>query len=608
MCDAFAPSAMAIDYGDFDRGQGVDYWATDPALRREVRRTIPDEDFEWARGRLAAFGEVVGTTVDENADLIDRNDPTLSTYDRDGELVNEVEYHPAQFENERLTYEAGAVADSFRAPPGREEPLPLTHDLAFGYLLGAVDVGLGCPVAMTAGAALVLEQFGREEYAEFFEGLTARDYDDVIQGAMFLTEKQGGSDVGKTETRAEHVEGNTYELHGEKWFCSNLDAGCVLTLARRPDAPDGTGGLSLFLVPRTKDDGVPASEASGGSSAERRESGGERNDYYFRRLKDKLGTRSVPTGEVEFRGTEAYLVGDPEEGFWYMAEMLNMERLHNAMASAGVIGRAALESKIHAADREAFGGPLDEKPLMRRDLVEMTVAHEAATAFTFDAARAFDRYHRGDDEAAYRLMRILVPVAKYRTARMAVDAASYAMEILGGNGYVRDWVTHRLLRDAQVLPIWEGASNVLSLDVLRAMAGEAAHEPLLARVRVYLDEAADVDPLADPLATCRKELTGLEDALATLATSDRAYAELQAKEVADYVFDVYTAALLLAEAARDVADGDGRKELVARWWIDEHLHEYEARGVPADRRLPHEHFDAVARHATVDPATLDGGE
>ncbi len=579
---------MAIDYGDLDRGRGVDYWASDPALRREVRRTYPAGDFEWARGRLAAFGEVVGTTIAENADLIDRHDPTLSTYDRDGDPLNEIEYHPAQFENERLTYEAGAVADSFRAPPDREDPLPLTHDLAFGYLLGTVDVGLGCPVAMTAGAALVLEQFGREEYAEFFEGLTAREYDDVMQGAMFLTERQGGSDVGKTATRAEQVHGRTYELHGEKWFCSNLDAECILTLARRPGAPDGTEGLSLFLVPRRKEDG-------------------ERNDYYFRRLKNKLGTRSVPTGEVEFRGTEAYLVGEPDRGFRYMAEMLNMERLHNAMASAGVIGRAALESKVHAANREAFGSTLDDKPLMRRDLVEMTVAHEAATAFAFDAARAFDRYHRGD-EAAYKRMRILVPIAKYRTARMAVDAASYAMEILGGNGYVRDWVTHRLLRDAQVLPIWEGASNVLSLDVLRAMAGEAAHEPLLARVREYLDEADEADPLADLVATCRDELAGLEDALATLATSDRAYAELQAKELADYVFDVYVAALLLAEAGRDLADDDARKALVARWWIDEHLREQAARGIPADRRLPDEHFAAVARYATLDPAALDGGD
>jgi alkylation response protein AidB-like acyl-CoA dehydrogenase len=603
---------MAIDYADLDRGRGVSYWAADPVLRRELRRVLPEPTFEWARGRLAEFGETVGTTLADNADLLDRHDPTLSTYDRDGRVENEIDYHPAQFENERLTYEAGAVADTFRAPPGRERPLPLSHGFAFGYLLGTVDIGLGCPVAMTAGAAVVLERFGGDDLRPFYEGLTARDYEAVLQGAMFLTERQGGSDVGANETRAERVDGRTYRLTGEKWFCSNLDADCALVLARRPDAPDGTEGLSLFLLPRTKADGA-------------------RNDYYFRRLKDKLGTRSVPTGELELRGAEAYLVGEPERGFRYMATMLNVERLHNAMASVGVLARAALESKVHAADREAFGSTLDEKPLLRRDLVELTVAHEAAAAVTFDAARAFDRHHRAELAAAdgalagageeppagnsqglagpgtpepddaYRLMRALVPVVKYRTARMAVDGASDAMEVLGGNGYVREWVTHRLLRDAQVLPIWEGPSNVMALDLLRALASEAAHEPLLARIDAYLREPDDADPLSGAVETAREERDGLERALGTLATSDREYAELQAKEVADYVFDVYAAAVLLAEAARDLAadSGDGRKALVARWWVDEHLREHQARGIPADRRLPHDHYDAIARYAAV---------
>jgi acyl-CoA dehydrogenase len=575
---------MTLDFGGLDRGRGVNYWEHDPVLRREVRRTLPDDDVAWAESHLSEYGELVGTTVADNADVVDDNPPELRTYDRDGEVVNDVEYHPAHVENERLTYEAGGVADSFRAPPDRARPVSLTYNLAVGYLLGMVDIGLGCPFAMTAGAALVLETFS--DHDGYFRALTARDHDDLLTGAMFLTEIQGGSDVGATETTAEHVEEDVYRLDGEKWFTSNIDAGVVLALARRPGAPEGTDGLSLFVLPRTKRDGSP-------------------NDYYFRRLKDKLGTNSVPTGEVELRDAEAYLVGEPERGFKYMAEMLNMERLHNAFASVGVMRRALLESTVRAADREAFGSTLDEKPLMRRDLVDMAVDHEVATAFSFDAARAFDRYHRADDrdgvdvDRARRLMRMLVPIAKHRTGRMAVDAASYAIEVQGGNGYTGEWVTERLLRDAQVLPVWEGTSNVLSLDVLRAMAREGAHTAALERIRQYIDEADDHAPLSDDVAAVRDSLSGLEDALATLGTADTDFAELQAKELADYVFDVYAASLLLAEAARDLADGDGRKALVARRWIDRTLRNRPARGITGDDRLPLEQFDAIVRYGSA---------
>ncbi len=321
----------------------------------------------------------------------------------------------------------------------------------------------------------------------------------------------------------------------------------------------------------------------------------DRNDVLVRRLKDKLGTVSVPTGEVEFRGTDASLVGELESGFRYMSEMLNLERIANAFASCGLIGRALLESKVRAANREAFGNSIDRYPLMRRDLVEMAVAHEAATAFTFDAGRAFDRYHRGDDEA-FALMRLLVPIAKSRTGSMAVDIASYAMEIHGGNGYVNDFVTNRLLRDAQVLPIWEGTSNILSLDVLRALAREEAHEPAMALIRDRLD-GVEHDDLADLVATTRDELDGLQDALMTLATADEEHAQLHAKELAEYVFDVYTAALLLSEADGELAAGNERKEFVARQFVADAFGRSTGRGIPSGDTLPLDAFEKIVRFA-----------
>jgi acyl-CoA dehydrogenase len=582
---------MAIDYAGLDDGRGVSYWAVDPVLRREVRRTTDPADFEAIRGRLAAFGEAVGTTVADNADVVDDNPPELRPHDRDGCLVNEVDYHPAHRENERIVYGSGVVADAFRAPEGREDPLPLVHNFAAGYLLGTVDVGLGCPMAMTAGAAAVLERFGDDVHEPYLDALTTDDPDAAVQGAMFLTERQGGSDVGRTETTAEHVDGRTYELTGEKWFCSNLDAGCVLTLARRPDAPGGTDGLSLFLVPRAPD-ADPGADHDPAA----------RNDYRFRRLKDKLGTRSVATGEVELDGTTGYLVGDHENGFKQMAEMLNVERVHNAMASVGVLARARLESVVQAEDRVAFGEPIIDKPLMRRDLVDLAVAHEAAAALTFDAAADLGAHLHGDDATAYRRARLLTPVAKHVTGRLAVDWASYAVEIQGGNGYTDRWVTERLLRDAQVLPVWEGTANVLSLDVLRALASEAAHVPTFERARGYV--AGVDDRLADEAVAVEDALADLEAAVDDLATADRDRAEHVAKEFAEYVYDACAAAVLVAEADRDLADGDARKVVVARRFVADALADRPARGITMDAPLSEAAFDAVVRHERLAPADL----
>lgn len=591
----------AIDYGAFEAGRDVNYWDLDRTLQFEARRVYPDNELSWAESRLREFGAVVGSTVADNADRIDRHGPELHSYDKDGEVRNEVEYHPTQYDNEHIAYEGfGLTHDAFHAPPGREEPMGLTHTLTQQTLLSYVDMGFVCPVSMTTGVALVLDKFDdiRESVdsrahetssrggslAEYFEGLTSRDIDEHIEGAMFLTEKQGGSDVGTNETIAEKADDGTYRLTGEKWFCSNIDAEGALALARRPDAPEGTAGLSLFLVPHTK-------------------SNGEVNDALFRRLKDKLGTISVPTGEIEFRGAEAYLVGEPENGFRQMTEMLNFERLSNATGAVGIMGRALLESKIRAANREAFGEPIQDKPLMRRDLVDMSVDYEAAAAFTFECARLLDRYRREESREAFKLLRALVPVAKQVTARMSVETASYACEVLGGNGYVREYVTPRLLRDAQVLPIWEGTSNVLSLDLLRALERENAHEALLPEIRENID-AADHPALEECVETVEDEFEGLQEVLAHLAGTDTEDAQLQAKELAEYVFDVYTAALLLAEAQEELDRGDARKALVAERFVETRLRESEARGIMDGNRFAVERFDAIVRYAPAAPESL----
>ncbi|WP_160133662.1 acyl-CoA dehydrogenase family protein [Halococcus salsus] len=581
-----------IDYARLDEGRECNYWELDRTLQFEARRVYPDDEFEWAEALLSAFGERLGHEMADTADRIDEAGHELRSFDKYGDRLNEVEYHPSMRDQERIAYEEFRVThDAFHAPPGRESPVGLCHPLTMQALLSYVDIGFCCPVSMTTGVAIVLDRFDDGRLDEYFDGLTAATLDDHIEGAMFLTEEQGGSDVGANEVRAEPTdEAGVYELHGEKWFCSNIDAEGALALARTPDAPNGVAGLSLFLVPRTKPDG-------------------EVNDSHFRRLKDKLGTISVPTGEIEFQGAAAYLVGEEGRGFKYMSEMMNYERLTNAMGAVGVMGRALLEAEVRAARREAFGNPIDEYPLMRRDLVGMAVDYEAAAAFSFEAVRLLDERERaGDDSAAYKLLRLFVPVAKYRTARMSVETTSYAMEVLGGNGYVREHTTERLLRDAQVLPIWEGPSNVLGLDVLRALNRENAHEALLPYVEGKLD-GVDHPALESTVETVESRYGELQDALGTLATEDEAFAQYHAKRLADLVFDVVTGALLLEEAqwAIDTAQ-DGRKALVARRFVETRFGDA-SYGIAADERfgMADEQFTAVVRYGSVEPATLLDG-
>ena len=584
--------ADPIDYAAYDEGRDCNYWALDRTLQFEARRIYPDDEYRWAEPLLEDFGEVLGHEMAHTAERIDEEGHELRSFDRFGNRLNEVRYHPLLERQEEIAYETfGMTHDAFHAPPGRDEPVGFAHTLLMQALLCNVDAGFCCPVSMTTGAAIVLDKFDDGTLGEYFQGLTSRDIDEHIEGAMFLTEEQGGSDVGANEVRAEPTdEDGVYRLYGEKWFCSNIDAQGALALARTPDAPDGVAGLSLFLVPRTTPDGAV-------------------NDAHFRRLKDKLGTISVPTGEIEYQGAEGYLVGEEGEGFRYMAEMMNFERLTNATGAVGVMGRALLEAKVRAANREAFGATIDEYPLMRRDLVDMAVDYEAAAVFSFEAARVYDERERteavsGDD--AYQLMRLFVPVAKYRTARMAVETTSYAMEVLGGNGYVKGHTTERLLRDAQVLPIWEGPSNILALDVLRAFEREQAHEALIPYVQERLAEV-EHPALEEPTASVEERFHELQTAIGTLATEDGDYAQYHAKRLSDLIFDVVTATLLLSEAQWQLdEEGDGRKALVARRFVETRFGDDETYGVASGERFAMEDdvFDAIVRYAGVEPAAL----
>jgi len=279
--------------------------------------------------------------------------------------------------------------------------------------------------------------------------LIATDLDQLWTGGMFLTERAGGSDVGANQTVARDG-----RLSGEKFFCSNADADAVLVTARPEGAPEGIRGIRTYLLLTRDNPGVTID-----------------------RLKDKLGVRSMPTGEITLRDAPAEEVG----GFEAIAEMMNLSRLYNAVASVAVIGRAIHEARWWVEHRRAFGRRVVEFPLVEEVLFDLETEHLGALLLTFEALSTDDA----------QLRRILIPIAKAVTGKLAVPCVSECMELIGGSGYIEDRVMPRLLRDAQVLPIWEGTTNILALDTLRSARKERAHEPMLARIRASFPAEAD---------------------------------------------------------------------------------------------------------------------
>lgn len=498
------------------------WWLDDPGLRLLVERRAGAAFPAWEK-RLVEAGRRCAEDLPELSALADRHRPVLHRYDRFGTREDRIEYHPAYDGIRRLARDVGIVASAYG-----QDRAPRVVTMSLGLLFGESEAGYFCPVCLTDGTAFVLEGHAPELAARFVPRLASSSLDDALEGAMWLTEKDGGSDVGGgTRTVARKAADGTWTLTGEKWFCSNADAALALTLARPEGAPGGTKGLALFLLPRRLPDG-------------------RANRYRIERLKEKLGVVSMVTGEIALDGASAWLVKPQGEGFRAMAQMLNLSRIYNSVASVAVARRAVRIFAEEGARRVAFGKPLREHALWRRRAVDLAVRVEAATGVVLEACALWDR----NEGAA---LRALTPVAKAVTAKLAVEAASEACESLGGNGYVEDFPAARLLRDAQVLPIWEGTTNVLSLDLLRALE-EGALDALLAHLDRELP--ADAPPeVRGRLALARAAVEG-----ARAAPADAR--EAGAWELAQAVWHAAEGVVLAADAAWGDARGSSRKARV----------------------------------------------
>ncbi|MEO8142794.1 MAG: acyl-CoA dehydrogenase family protein [Betaproteobacteria bacterium] len=509
--------------------RGLNLFEADASYRSLLELHLESKLCAHLLPHFTRLGAMAGADLDELALEADRNPPVLNG--------QKVEKSPAYRKLEEVAFgQYGLAAMSHRGGAlGWPEPMPPAAKYALSYLYVQAEFGVCCPLSMTDALTRSIRKFADPALvARYLPGLTSQDMDVLTQGAMFMTEQQAGSDVGSISTRA-IKQGDHWALYGDKWFCSNADAGLALVLARPEDAPAGTAGLSLFLLPRTLPDGSA-------------------NRYRILRLKDKLGTRGMPSGEIKLEGALAWLVGDSQQGFKQMADMINMSRLSNGMRAAGLMRRALTEALFVARRRQAFGKPLVELPLMRRQLLKLMLPAEAARSILFFTAAELEKADAGDD-VARRCVRLLTPLIKFRACRDARKATGDAMEVRGGVGYTEEWSDPRLVRDAHLGSIWEGTSNIVALDVLRAIRREHCLEALLPGLNERIERAPRL--LAARLAASLDKAA--EFAHETATTKNEAHA----RQAATGLYYACAAALLAEEGTRLGERGDARRQLVA---------------------------------------------
>ncbi|MEZ4366479.1 MAG: acyl-CoA dehydrogenase family protein [Kofleriaceae bacterium] len=434
----------------------------DPLLADLLARELPATVAAELDGELRTLGELAGGPLYAQS-LRERTlEPVHTAWDAWGRRIDHIEVTPLWREAQRLAAVHGLVAAGHEPRLGADAR---TWQFAAAYVLGPSLDLYTCPLAMTDGAATTLRDHDDPTLAAYRARLVSRDPAQMWTSGQWMTERTGGSDVGGTETVARRADDGRWRLSGTKWFTSATTAEMALALARPEGNPAGSGGLALFLV-ETRDDE------------------GRLRGISINRLKDTLGTRKVPTAELTLDDAPALLVGEARGGVRAIAPMLTITRTWNAVCAAGLARRGVMLARDYAGRRRAFGALLADKPLHVDTLAGLDAEVGGMLALTMRVVRQLGAAEHGDGAAAARL-RWLTPLAKLTTGKQAVAVTSEAIEACGGAGYVEDTGLPRLVADAQVLPIWEGTTDVLSLDLLRALAAPGA----VASVRAELAES-----------------------------------------------------------------------------------------------------------------------
>jgi len=527
---------------------GLNFYDTDHSLRELLPLYLDREEQEVLTPHMRRLGELAGGRLDELARTADRHPPVLHARDRFGVDEDYIEYHPAYREMEQIAFgdfqfhAMGHRAGAF----GMTRPVSPRAKYVFQYLFVQAEFGLMCPISVTDTSTHLIRQFADDQLKDLLvPRMLSSDMRTLWKGTQFMTEQTGGSDVGTITTTA-RKDGNAWRLSGDKWFCSHTDADVALLLARPEGAVAGTKGLALFAMPRQLEDG-------------------SRNAYRIVRLKDKLGTRSMASGEIRMDGAFAWLVGDERNGLKQMLGQVNLSRLSHGVRAAAMMRRCVNEALVCAKSRRAFGETIIAFPLLRRQLAKLIVPAEQSLSVMMAAAEALDQANNGSTEAK-TVLRILTPLLKFRACRDNVTVATGAMEVRGGNGYIEEWVNARLVRDAHIGLLWEGTSNINALDIIaRAVGREGAHKTLAKALHRKLDAASKLpDELRSRL---RRALDGAVEFAERVALSEAN--EDLARQAASALYHATSAALMAWESCASASGG--RRALLAQLVLQRRL-------------------------------------
>lgn len=513
----------------------------DDVLRRYLKNALPPDVLTRIEPELRDLGELAGGELYREALVTRRDEPTLTQWDAWGKRVDHIEVTPIWKKAQRITAERGIVATAYEKKSGVFSRI---HMFALNYLVDNSWHVYSCPLAMTDGAAKTLLVSKNQKLIErALPRLTSRDPDTMWTSGQWMTERTGGSDVAICETVAKQ-DGDAYRLYGTKWFSSATTSQMTLTLGRPEGNPPGGSGLALFYV-------------------EVRNPDGSMNNIYVNRLKEKLGTRMVPTAELTLDGARAIPVLGLKDGIKNITPMLTITRTWNAVGAVSGMRRCLALAKDYANRRIAFGAPLNQKPLHVDTLAALEAEYQGAFHITFRAVELLGKEENGElDDHEAALLRLLTPIVKLLTAKQAVAVASETLEAFGGAGYIEDTGLPRLLRDAQVLPIWEGTTNVLSLDLLRALAKGATLEPIAREIHACVENASP-----DLKAPAKAAIAAVEHAnawlVATMQAGGPTAVEAGARRLALTLGRALEVALLVREATRAKKHGDDAKPAAA---------------------------------------------
>ena len=503
----------------------------DRVLRSYLARVCPADVLSEIEPSLRELGRLAGGELYQ-LQLADRlNEPRLTQWDAWGNRVDKIELTPLWQLAERIAVEHGVLATAYERKHGA---LSRVHQCALAYLFTPSTDIYSCPLAMTDGAARTLLASGNQQLIErAVPHLLTREPAEFWTAGQWMTELTGGSDVGLSETIAKQETGadsRSFRLYGRKWFTSAIASQIALTLARPEGNPPGGRGLALFYLETRDEQGRP-------------------RNIEINRLKDKLGTRKVPTAELTLNGTPAQLVMGTTDGVRNITPLLNITRLWNGISAVALMRRGLALAFDYANKRVAFGATLAEKALHMDTLLGLQAEAAAAFQLAFYVAELTGRSEAGEsNERDAQLLRLLTPVMKLTTAKQAVSVASEVLESFGGAGYVEDTGLPVLLRDSQVLPIWEGTTNVLALDTLRALGtSDKPLEPLRLLTSELFAPVRD-ERVVELANVARAALEHMEDWLQTAQASGCSQLEAGGRRFALTLGRTMELALLIRQA------------------------------------------------------------